>query len=115
MKKLLWITICLMMVALATSCKCAYVASVNYDVCYPDGTQNVNDTAVIASFGMPTIICMSYGGTNYVSAFTSDINIATYKPKNVESVIFSSTAPVRLNNYSVKKIKKNKKLNDDMY
>ena len=46
MKKLLWLIVCLMtMVIGLSSCSTkTYEVTANYDVCYPDGTKNYDET-----------------------------------------------------------------------
>lgn len=97
MKKWIMILVCLMTMVVFTSCGTYsyYTITANYDICYPDGTQTRNDTAVVKVYtddGIPDVYCYSAHGTNYVA--TKGVNF------------ISTTAPVRLNNYEVKYGKK---------
>ena len=89
--------VCLMTMVAFTSCGTYsyYTVTANYDVCYPDGTQTRNDTAVVKVYsgdGIPDVYCYSAHGTNYVT--TNGVNF------------ISTTAPVRLNSCDVKYGKK---------
>lgn len=119
MKKLLWLIACLMtMVVSLTSCSTTYVATANYEVCYPDGVRSYNDTVTVLSnsYATPTVKCFSYGGTNFVSVVKYSSNVSKYYTggnvtfiiKNAEKFehIASSTAPIRLNSYTVTKSKR---------
>ena len=119
MKKLLWLIVCLMtMVVSLTSCGSTYMATANYDVCYPDGTRNFDGTAVVVSSTKPSVICYSFQGTNYVSVVKTDITITSTNVNGIPVMhsdnmkkaehIASSTAPMRLNSYSIEKVKKAK-------
>ena len=116
MKKVLWLIVCLMtMIVSLTSCGSTYMATANYDVCYPDGVRSYNDTVYVVANPsyVPSVKCISYGGTNYISVFkysnmrdrTKDG--ITFLIKEIDKVahITSSTAPMRLNNYSIEKVK----------
>ena len=111
MKKVLWLVVCLMTMVLA-SCSTPYLATANYDVCYPDGTKTVNETMKISSMGdEPIVKCYSIGGTNYISAITTDTNFK----REVGSTFISTTAPLRLISYEVVSLKKKKDRKDDVY
>ena len=104
MKKLLWLIVCLMtMIVSLTSCGSVYLAKANYEICYPDGTKNYDKSVAVVSTSEPSVICYSYGGSNYVSATTNDL--VNGKEIKSQKVIASSTAPIRLNSYSVEKVK----------
>lgn len=68
MKKVLWLIVCLMtMVIGLSSCSTTYEVTANYDVCYPDGTKNYDETATIKCSTKPSVVCYSVFGTNYIS------------------------------------------------
>lgn len=116
--------VCLMTMVLFSSCASTYSVTANYDVCYPDGTRNYNESVVVSSTGSPSVSCYSSGGTNYVSVIKTEIEGGGYyghgnfvSPKMVnKSVHFvSTTAPTRLNDYVVHKISKKRSRYEDVY
>jgi len=121
MKKVLWLIVCLMTMVL-TSCSTSYVVSAKYDVCYPDGTKSFDNSVVVKSYNESAVnvYCHSYNGTNYLSVTTSDNPLYGKKATSLTHFI-STTSPIRLKTYDVKRCKKgkhdNKELasNDDMY
>lgn len=102
MKKVLWLIVCLMTMVF-TSCT-TYVASAEYEVCYPDGTQKCDGSIFVNSNKKPWVTCYSIGGSNYIAAI--DENVST--GKKTSNIIYSSTAPIRLNSYKVEKYKDKK-------
>ena len=121
MKKVLWLIVCLMtMVIGLSSCGSAYIATANYEVCYPDGTRKYDGSVVITSKAEPIVSCYSHGGTNYISAIGNSLEVATNymggmtsKEVKKANVIASSTAPMRLNSYKVEKTKKKARANNN--
>ena len=110
MKKVLWLIVCLMtMVIGLSSCSTTYEVTANYDVCYPDGTKNYDETATIKCSSEPSVKCYSVFGTNYISI--SNVGKNVYGQKTAEKLTHfkSSTSPMRLNKYSVIKVKKRKR------
>ena len=98
MKRLLWLIVCLMTMVL-TSCSTYYdIAETEYEVCYPDGTQKLNNLSTLVGRKKSNIVVKSYsiGGTNYLSA---------YNGKNTTHII-TTTAPIRLNSYKTYKEKR---------
>ncbi len=127
MKKWIMAFVCLMTMVVFSSCGTNYVVTANYDVCYPDGVRNYNETAVVFSIDKPYVSCYSFNGTNYVSVVKGSIdtkygatNVVPKTTKTSEH-FSSSTAPMRLNSYYVEKAKKkrstayNKSKKDDLY
>lgn len=119
MKKFLWLIVCLMTMVF-TSCGTKYIATANYDVCYPDGTRTYDGATIVRSQTEPTVVCYSYGGTNYVSVIKTDLEFSkTYGSNGMTFIsgdlvkkaenIASSTAPMRLNSYKVINPKEEKK------
>ena len=107
MKKVLWFIVCLMTMVAFSSCGCTYNVTANYEVCYPDGTRSYNETAKVKNaYSEPTVVCYSFGGTNYVSVSCSDNPIINSKKA---THYITTTAPIRLNGYSVESAKKAKK------
>ena len=134
MKKFLWLIVCLMTMVF-TSCSTKYLVMANYEVCYPDGTRTYDGSAIVNSSTEPSVACYSYGGTNYISAMGTETKASsttsssgfTYVTANTikkAEHIVSSTAPMRLNSYTIEKINnkgvpitktKSKKNNDAIY
>ena len=114
MRKLLWLIVCLMTMAF-TSCSKTYLTSAEYEVCYPDGTQKFNESVTISSTSEPYVKCYSVGGTNYVAVISNEYNLG----KTPKIFLNSSTAPIRLKTYDVKRLKGGKKKtydgNDGVY
>ena len=107
MKKILWLIVCLMTMVTFTSCGTTYEVTANYDVCYPDGTRSYNETTKVENaYSVPTVICYSFSGTNYISVSSSD-NPMTNSKKAMHFI--TTTAPVRLNGYNVTDTKDKKK------
>ena len=113
MKKVLWLIVCLMtMVIGLSSCSTTYEVTANYDVCYPDGTKNYDETTTIkcSTNTKPSVVCYSVFGTNYISISNVEKNV--YGEKTVKKLVHhfkSSTSPMRLNKCSVIEVKKRKK------
>ena len=110
MKKVLWLIVCLMtMVIGLSSCSTTYEVTANYDVCYPDGTKNYDETATIKCSTKPSVVCYSVFGTNYISISNVEKNV--YGEKTVKKLVHfkSSTSPMRLNKCSVMEVKKRKR------
>jgi flagellar basal body-associated protein FliL len=98
MKKILFIIVCLMAMVTFVSCTHTYLVTAEYEVCYPDGTQKYNDSIKIyAKNDSIRVCCHSIGGTNYVAV--------KVKYQNETVNMRSTTAPMRLNTYTVKRIK----------
>lgn len=119
MKKFIMALVCLMTMVVFSSCGTKYVVTANYDVCYPDGVRNYDGVTVLRSSCEPYVSCYSYNGTNYVSAIKTDVEVNNYSTSHGMSSISvnaikkaehfsSSTAPMRLNSYSVEKAKNKK-------
>lgn len=111
MKRLMWLIVCLMtMVLCFTSCAPTYNVSANYDVCYPDGTKTQTKTIKINSYSIEAInvVCHSFNGTNYISVTENDNPLDGKKATNLQHIV-STTAPMRLNDYNVVKVKKPKR------
>lgn len=108
MRKLLWFIVCLMtMVVCFTSCSASYSATATYDVCYPDGTQRYTKSVVVknACDNSLFVKSFSFGGTNYISVFKTDNPMTKEKSGlNIES----TTAPIRLIDYSIEPLNKKK-------
>lgn len=103
MKKFIMAIVCLMTMVVLTSCGCTYEVTANYDVCYPDGTRTYSETTKVKnSYSEPTVVCYSANGTNYVSI--SSVDNPIYNTKKATHYI-TTTAPIRLNGYSVEIIK----------
>ena len=123
MKKVLWLIVCLMTMVMFTSCSGTYFVTANYDVCYPDGTRNYNGSVTILSKEKPFVACYSRNGTNFIAAinteieYIANIGVVSAKQTKKSSVIESSTAPMRLNSYEVKKVEKKnlRNKNNDVY
>ena len=98
MKKVLWLIVCLMTMVF-TSCSKTYLTSAEYEVCYPDGTQKFNESVTVTSTSEPSVVCYSVGGTNYVAVISNDFNLG----KTPKVFFRSTTAPIRLKTYDVKK------------
>ena len=110
MKKVLWLIVCLMtMVIGLSSCSATYEVTANYDVCYPDGTKNYDETATIKCSTKPSVACYSVFGTNYISIYNVGKNVYGQKTAEKFTHFKSSTSPMRLNKYSVIKVKKRKR------
>ena len=108
MKKILWLIVCLMtMVVSVSSCGGTYLATASYDVCYPDGVRTEEGSTLITSMSKPNVSCFSFDGTNYVAV--GDLT-SSLKGK---VVINSTTAPMRLKTYGVKKVKNKRTYNRD--
>lgn len=103
--------VCLMtMVIGLSSCSMkTYEITANYDVCYPDGTKNYEETTTIKCSTKPSVVCFSVFGTNYISI--SNVVKNVYGQKTAEKLdhFKSSTSPMRLNKYSVIEVKKRKR------
>ena len=108
MKKLLWLIVCLMTMVTFTSCRATYLATAKYEVCYPDGTRSYEDSAKITSLGEPMVLCFSRSGTNYISVVSVSTDINGTNTKKIEKFthIVSSTAPMRLVDYKIEKLKR---------
>ena len=107
MKKFMMALVCLMTMVVFSSCGCTYNVTASYEVCYPDGTRSYYETAKVKNaHSEPTVVCYSFGGTNYVSVSCSD-NPMTNSKKAIHYI--TTTAPIRLNGYSVENAKKVKK------
>lgn len=124
MKKFFMAIVCLMTMVVFSSCVSTYRVTANYDVCYPDGTKTYDEVAIVSSVDAPSVSSYSYGGTNYVSVIKADIEGGGYyghgnfvSPKVVnKSVHFiSTTAPTRLNDFTVHKISKKRSRYEDIY
>lgn len=102
MKKFLSFIVCLMAIVSFSSCS-TYMATANYDVCYPDGTKTYKASTLITSSTKPIVVCYSIQGTNYIGAVDNVKNV-----KNAEKIA-SSTAPMRLNSFKVEKVKQENK------
>ena len=101
MKKVLWLIVCLMTMVFTSCTYHKYIASAEYEVCYPDGTQKFNESITITSTGEPSVICYSVHGTNYVAVAPNG------EIKGTPKLFFrSTTAPIRLKTYNVKSAKK---------
>ena len=88
MKKLFWcLVLCLMTVISMTSCQVGFLATANYDVCYPDGTQTYEDEVEFYTNGNGNIYVKAYsvGGSNYVSVVDGSAKVA--KVKDVKYVL----------------------------
>ena len=109
MKKIIMALVCLMTMVVFSSCSTTYEVTANYDVCYPDGTKNYNETATIKCNTEPSVVCYSVFGTNYISISNVEKNV--YGQKTAEKLVHfkSSTSPMRLNKYSVIEVKKRKR------
>lgn len=105
--------VCLMTIVVFSSCGATYEVTANYDVCYPDGTKNYNETTTIKCSTEPSVVCYSVFGTNYISISNVEKNI--YSQKTAEKLVHfkSSTSPMRLNKYSVIEVKKRKRQSYD--
>ena len=81
------------------------MVTADYEVCFPDGTKSYNETKTIKCSNYPSVVCYSLLGTNYVSI--SDAKRNRYGQKTTEELVHfkSSVYPIRLNNYSVVKLK----------
>lgn len=120
MKKFMMALVCLMTMVVFSSCGSTYEVSANYDVCWPDGTRNYTFENVYEKSSEPTIHSYSIGGTNYLS-ISGSMDKMNKNPKG--KVFVSTTAPIRLNEYSIVKVKKSnkrivvnaKKKRDDVY
>ena len=101
--------VCLMTIVVFSSCSTTYEVTANYDVCYPDGTKNYNETTTIKCSTEPSVVCYSVFGTNYISISNVEKNV--YGQKTAEKLVHfkSSTSPMRLNKYSVIEVKKRKR------
>jgi hypothetical protein len=123
MKKFFMAIVCLMTMVLFSSCASTYSVTANYDVCYPDGTRNYNESVVVSSTGSPSVFCYSYDGTNYVSVIAGTVETSTshyggyVSAKTVKKAqhFVSTTAPTRLNDYVVHKISKKRSRYEDVY
>jgi len=102
MRKLLWLIACLVTMVTFTSCNKTYLTSAEYEVCYPDGTQRFNESISVLSTTEPSVVCYSVNGTNYV-AIVNDLNVA----KTPKILFRSTTAPIRLKTYDIKRVKRN--------
>lgn len=105
MKKVLWLIVCLMAMAVSmTSCGSTYLATANYEVCYPDGTRSYKKSVTVSnSYGNDVRVgVFSFGGTNYIGVMKTANPIT--KEKDLSTVIASSTAPMRLTDYKVEKL-----------
>lgn len=111
MKKVLWLIVCLMtMVIGLSSCSMkTYEVTANYDVCYPDGTKNYDETTTIKCSTKPSVVCYSVFGTNYISISNVEKNVYGQKTAEKLDHFKSSTSPMRLNKYSVIEVKKRKR------
>jgi hypothetical protein len=98
MKKFIMALVCLMTMVVLTSCGSTYEVTANYDVCYPDGTRNYDYKNIFKNSTEPSVICYSNGGTNYLS-----IGRVIRK---------STTAPIRLNSFNVRKLTKKTYIED---
>ena len=109
MKKIIMALVCLMTIVVFSSCSTTYEVTANYDVCYPDGTKNYNETTTIKCSTEPSVVCYSVFGTNYISISNVEKNV--YGQKTAEKLVHfkSSTSPMRLNKYSVIEVKKRKR------
>lgn len=106
MKKFMMALVCLMTMVVFSSCGCTYNVTANYEVCYPDGTRSYNETTKVENaYSEPTVVCYSFDGTNYVSVSCSD-NPMTNSKKATHYI--TTTAPIRLNSWSVTECKKEK-------
>ena len=113
MKKFFMALVCLMTMVLLTSCGCTYEVTANYDVCYPDGTRTYSETTTVKNaYNEPTVVCYSFGGTNYISISCSE-NPMTNSKKAIHYI--TTTSPLRLNGYDVEIYKKNKKYANTKY
>jgi len=115
MKKFLFMFTCLMVMVMSlSSCGSTYNVTVNYDVCYPDGTNTYTFDKVYKNSTEPTISCFSINGTNYLSIHSVSDDLSK-NPKG--KVIISTTAPIRLNGYNIENIKRGNtiKYKDDVY
>ena len=98
--------ICIILAAfIATSVLCGcgstYIATANYDICYTDGTRTFEKSIKVTSYNKDiSVNAYSVGGTNYVSVISKDNPFE--KAKNRHH-IDSSTAPIRLNSYTIEK------------
>ena len=96
-----------------TSCATKeYMAVANYDVCYPDSTIEYTDSIIVKAWvnanEPPYVVQGSKNGTNYIIATN---NIKNSKGTELTEYFILTTAPVRLKNYNIYRIKKNKKIN----
>lgn len=111
MKKVLWLIVCLMTMVFSSCTTHKYIASAEYEVCYPDGTQKFNESVTLMSAGEPSVACYSVGGTNYVAVVTN-----CQFDKAPKILFRSSTAPIRLKTYNVTRAKKQiKNINGKTY
>ena len=109
MKKVLWFIVCLMTMVLTSCGSTKYLATANYDVCYPDGTKTYEKSVVVESYACNVgVVSHSFSGTNYISVTTSD-NPLLGKDATKLRHIEETTAPMRLNSYKVIDIKKERK------
>ena len=89
MKKVLWLIVCLMtMVIGLSSCSTkTYEVTANYDVCYPDGTKNYDETTTIKCSSEPSVKCYSVFGTNYISISNVGKNVYAKKLAHLKMMI----------------------------
>ena len=116
MRKKLWLFAGFMAMMFA-SCGTNYIVTANYDVCYPDGTKTYTKSVGVKSYGDVNVVCHSLFGTNYISVVKCDNPVAgkdAIKLQHIEA----TTAPMRLNSFSVTNPKGRKvarSSSDDMY
>lgn len=104
MKKVLWLIVCLMTMVF-TSCGSIYKVTAEYEVCYPDGVKKYTDAVVVSIYSEPWVKDYSFGGSNYISVVGQNYIIKDPSKYKVESIIKSSTAPMRLIKYNYVKVK----------
>ena len=89
------------MAMMFASCGTNYIVTANYDVCYPDGTKTYTKSVDVKnSYGVIDVIAHSVGGTNYISITKFDSPM-TGKDAIKLQHIEATTAPMRLNSFSV--------------